>query len=68
MKCIDCEHLTFDDRHIGVECGCSFDSDDGRWNFQVGFLHCGEIKYFEFDKNGKPLRMQIVECDRRCPL
>ena len=68
MKCINCEHLTFDDRHIDVECGCSYGSDDGRWNFSVGYLHDGVIEDFTFDEDGQPLCMDVVERDRRCPL
>jgi hypothetical protein len=68
MKCIECKYLTYDDRHFTVECGCSYGSDDGRWNFSVGYLHGNVIKDFLFDEDGCPIDMTVVERHKRCPL
>ena len=68
LKCIDCEHMTIDDRRPVVECGCSYNSPDGRWNFSIGYLNEGVIESFIYDEDGCPIDMNIVEKDERCPL
>ena len=68
MKCMECEHMTVDDRHIVEEAGCSYGVPDGRWRFSIGYPDEDDMFDVIVQREDGTIFMTQVECDPRCPL